>query len=328
MSHRIFGTHPALKRESVRIDWLAFPHIFEAILTYADDASLGVLRQTCRTVRQKAYARLLEHVALVPRTLSKDVRGAALISAGGVPLFRDCEAVWRCECDSAALQSGAHGRGTAAAAAAWSTPTTRVEVIGSVSANYVAALVRTMTTAPEWTLSLRTGPLDVHFVIPGIHIPNLEVHLDLLDACTPGYAPMISSDHTVVHLYFCPNDVAVDGKRRCKGQVAYLAECTGEITVVFHPETSEGKQSKGCLAWLWSDLLVSSRYPQYTIVNAESLPAEWMEGRPSIDSRGRARRSIASHAPFWWDEGIFNDKFQFLSMEEYEVEIAGKPGSS
>jgi hypothetical protein len=306
----------------VQIDWLAFPHIFDAILSYTDDAGLAVLRQTCHDIRQQAYPLLLERVRLVPRALPQGAQGAALISASGVPLFCDCQAAWGCQCDSAALRSGAHSDGTAVAKA-WTTPTTSLEVVGPVPAYAVAGLVSTMQTAPDWVLRLRPGALDAPFVMPSVHVPLLEVHMDLLDACAPGFAPRLSSGRTVIHLSFSPDDIPsdpADGERVGDGPLAHLAEHTGEVTIVFHPEARAGRKSKGRLPWLWGDLVASPMASwRYTIVNAESLPLDWMDEKLSAQSRGRARRSIGRYVPSWWSECMFNERFRFLSLGEYEA---------
>lgn len=336
------------------LDWLAFPHLFDQILRYSDDAALSVLRNSCKAVRRRCYDLLVERVALVPRAWSRadmwdrGVRsGAALLSLGpsfvcpvtslsaglGVSLFRECESVWGCECDSAALHSGAHDSGTvvSSAAAEWATysPTRSVDVIGRVPAYNVAGLVRTMHSAPDWELSLRPDqqgfhPLDDPFAMPSVCVPSLALHLDLLDACSVGRyaAPRFTANRTVVTLWFNPDDVPAPGgcERSGDGPLARVVEhLTRQVIIVFHPTARPARQSRGRLSWLWGDLV---HFPgaygvHFTIVNAESLPLEWMDGRPSNDPRGRARRSIAQRVPYWWTESLFNERFKFMSLDEY-----------
>lgn len=343
---------PEATGSPVQIDWLAFPHVFETILRYSDNDALRALRDTSRAIRRQCYDLLVERIALVPRTWGhadgcQGIRGAALPSLGpdfacpllalsesrGVPLFRDCEAVWGCECDSASLRSGAHGAGTAGATATWSTlgPTRSVDVIGRVPAYNVAGLVRTMHAAPDWALTLRPNsrgfhPLDTPFAMPSVTVPSLALHLDLLDACAVGRyaAPRFAAARTVVHLWFNPDDVPAQGgcERTGDGPLARVAEhLSREVVVVFRSTARPPRKSRGRLSWLWSDLVHSPGAPgvHFTIVNAESLPLNWLDGRPSADARGRVRRSIAQRVPYWWDESLFNERFSFLSLDDYAL---------
>lgn len=338
---------PSTAEDPVTIDWQSFPHIFDRILAYSDDDALSLLRATSHAVRRKCYDLLVEQVTVVERQSSSSRSGrvftAALLSrdelredSRGAALFRNCEAIWGCECDSP--DPAVHAANDAQFAAEWAAlhPTRSVDVCGRVRASNVSGLVRVMHSAPDWMLTLRPDaggfhPLDVSFALPRVTVPTLALHLDLLDACAVGrYAvPMIEAHQVVVHLWFDPRDVSIDPFRGRSdiGPIARLAtHVSSDITLIFQPTKTKRapRESRGRLPWLWDDIvhlpLHRNRCTTFTLVNADSLPHAWIDASPRLDENPQREvmRVVARRAVGRLPYKEFNERFRFLTMSEYE----------